>query len=323
MALRTIPNSTREKEEHKIEKILAKRFNPRQKVQEYLIKWENFVHEENTWEPQTNLVNCPQLLDTFEKQLARQKEQRAAMQAKQAQEAAAAAAAATAAASAKPSNAINKTTKMYQSPVQASANTTASSMSSMHIINKSAETTDDSPLRTLRTTNLKSKAMDNVRNWCAQNTEEFARKRKLDDSDYELQDIEDDEHEDDSFTFKESPIRPPPTKMAKTDNSAAVAQALIKAGQSGSVRIVPVNKSTVSTISTILPSPPTIVTTTIAPTKAKLNGANNTVSKFPFDKNSAEVVITNIKDSKQTGIVRKLGGPILSNPVGDLIFLIT
>lgn len=304
MAFRTIPNTNNEKEEHKIEKILAKRFNPRQKVQEYLIKWENIVHEENTWEPQTNLSNCPQLLDTFEKQLARQKEQRAALQAKQAQEAAAAA---------KPAITLNKTTKMYQSPVQASANTTASSMSSMNIINKSAESIDDSPLRALRTTNLKSKAMDNVRNWCAQNTEEFARKRKLDDSDYELQDIEDDDHENDLLTFKESPIRQPPTKMAKTDNSAAVAQALIKAGQSGSVRIVPVNKSAASTNTQILPPPPTIVTS-IVPTKAKLNGAN-VVSKFPLDKHSAEVVITNVKDGKQTGIVRKQGAQILSNPV--------
>lgn len=77
-------NST-ETTEHIIEKILAKRFNPRHKEHEYLIKWDNVSHELNTWEPASHLDSCPILLDTFEKQLARQKEQRIALAAKQAQ----------------------------------------------------------------------------------------------------------------------------------------------------------------------------------------------------------------------------------------------
>lgn len=87
-ALRTIctnVNGIVETEEHNIEKILAKRFNPRQKEHEYLIKWENILHEQNTWEPAAHLDTCPVLLDTFEKQLARQKEQRLAAAAKNAQ----------------------------------------------------------------------------------------------------------------------------------------------------------------------------------------------------------------------------------------------
>lgn len=87
-AWRTIGNSANgnvQTKEHRIEKILAKRFNPRQKEHEYLIKWENISHESNTWEPASHLEPCPILLETFEKQLARQKEQRQAQAAKLAQ----------------------------------------------------------------------------------------------------------------------------------------------------------------------------------------------------------------------------------------------
>lgn len=87
-AWRTIANTANgnvQTKEHRIEKILAKRFNPRQKEHEYLIKWENLSHENNTWEPASHLEPCPVLLDTFEKQLARQKEQRQAQAAKLAQ----------------------------------------------------------------------------------------------------------------------------------------------------------------------------------------------------------------------------------------------
>lgn len=87
-AWRTIgqsPNGSVQTKEHRIEKILAKRFNPRQKEHEYLIKWENLPHDNNTWEPASHLEPCPVLLDTFEKQLARQKEQRQAQAAKIAQ----------------------------------------------------------------------------------------------------------------------------------------------------------------------------------------------------------------------------------------------
>lgn len=83
-SLGTSTNGVADTVEHNIEKILAKRFNPRQKEHEYLIKWENIVHDKNTWEPASHLKTCPVLLDTFEKQLARQKEQRMALQAKQA-----------------------------------------------------------------------------------------------------------------------------------------------------------------------------------------------------------------------------------------------
>ncbi|KAI9588508.1 hypothetical protein GQX74_004353 [Glossina fuscipes] len=80
-AKRTVPNSDEIVEEN-VEKIVAKRFNPRRRMHEYLVKWESQTLQ-NTWEPASHLENVPHLLDTFEKQLARQKETRAALQAKQ------------------------------------------------------------------------------------------------------------------------------------------------------------------------------------------------------------------------------------------------
>ncbi|KAJ8722012.1 hypothetical protein PYW08_004414 [Mythimna loreyi] len=63
--------------EYVVEKILAKRFNPRRKQYEYLLKWEGYPHEQNTWEPVENMETCKHLLEAFEKQLARQKELKA------------------------------------------------------------------------------------------------------------------------------------------------------------------------------------------------------------------------------------------------------
>lgn len=67
--------------EFRVEKILAKRFNPRKKLHEYLVKWNGEEQlEANTWEPQTHLDTCLPLLDVFETQLAKQKEARAKLQ---------------------------------------------------------------------------------------------------------------------------------------------------------------------------------------------------------------------------------------------------
>ncbi|RWR98698.1 heterochromatin protein 1-like protein, partial [Dinothrombium tinctorium] len=48
-------------DEYAVEMILAKRFNCKENRVEYLVKWEGFDHEENSWEPEGNL-NCDQLL---------------------------------------------------------------------------------------------------------------------------------------------------------------------------------------------------------------------------------------------------------------------
>ncbi|KAL1505986.1 hypothetical protein ABEB36_005427 [Hypothenemus hampei] len=65
------------KDEFVVEKIMAKRFNPRKKTWEYNIKWENFGHDSNTWEPISNLNHCKKLLEQFEEHLKRMKEEKA------------------------------------------------------------------------------------------------------------------------------------------------------------------------------------------------------------------------------------------------------
>ncbi|CAL7935612.1 unnamed protein product [Xylocopa violacea] len=67
-------------EEYTVEKILAKRFNPKKRCSEYLLKWEGYGHEHNTWEPAEHVATCKHLLEEFERNLAKQKEIKAAQQ---------------------------------------------------------------------------------------------------------------------------------------------------------------------------------------------------------------------------------------------------
>ncbi|KAJ8680212.1 hypothetical protein QAD02_015999 [Eretmocerus hayati] len=65
-------------EEYAVEKILAKRFNPKKKVYEYLLKWEGYAHEHNSWEEVSQVSQtCKRLMEEFEKNLAKQKEEKA------------------------------------------------------------------------------------------------------------------------------------------------------------------------------------------------------------------------------------------------------
>lgn len=160
-AIRTIPNTDEtQTQDATVEKILAKRFNPRKKQHEYLIKWENLAHEKNTWELPGNLETCKHLLDNFEQQLAKQKEQRARQQllAQQAE--------------IKQQNALIKVTS--------SPNT--------------------SPSKNRPARNSKVKAMDQVKQWCEEQDNVTAvvptLKRKAtdeEDSDYEATDEQDEE----------------------------------------------------------------------------------------------------------------------------------
>lgn len=230
------PNET---EQQTIEKILAKRFNPRRREHEYLIKWENFTHEQNTWEPQSNLATCPQLLETFEKQLARQKEQRAALAAK------AAAAEAEAAAKAE----------------------------QKEVATHDADGLPVSPVRPGR--NSKSKAMDQVKQWCADNEEEAQKKRKVSEGDFDVNAADED-----------LGLGAPPAKTVRREPPAAP-QAIQKAGQSG-VRIVPVSKAPA-----IVPPVPVV---------PKVNGLS---MKSP---EKVDIAPQSVNINKQTGIVKKPGG---------------
>ena len=55
-----------------MEKILDKRISRKDGKLEYLIAWENFGPEDNTWEPQSNIF-CPVMLKNFEKRRAAEK----------------------------------------------------------------------------------------------------------------------------------------------------------------------------------------------------------------------------------------------------------
>ena len=59
-----LDNHQEGEEEYEVENILDSRHN-QDSGTEYLIKWKNYGHEENTWEPETNLGNCSRLLAEF------------------------------------------------------------------------------------------------------------------------------------------------------------------------------------------------------------------------------------------------------------------
>src|SRR5215471_18002340 len=52
-----------QEDEYKVEEILDSCFY-RRKLQ-YLIKWKGYPHEDNTWEPEQNLKNSPQVIQGF------------------------------------------------------------------------------------------------------------------------------------------------------------------------------------------------------------------------------------------------------------------
>ncbi|XP_039297060.1 heterochromatin protein 1-like [Nilaparvata lugens] len=59
-------------EEFVVEKIVSRRFNQKKKQYEYLLKWEGYPPEQNTWEPAQNMSTCQHLLAEFESNLAKQ-----------------------------------------------------------------------------------------------------------------------------------------------------------------------------------------------------------------------------------------------------------
>jgi transposase InsO family protein len=63
---RTFRYETEEDNVFQVEKIIAQRGNNHQK--EFLVKWLGYDDSENTWEPETNLTNCQQLLAQYRRQ---------------------------------------------------------------------------------------------------------------------------------------------------------------------------------------------------------------------------------------------------------------
>lgn len=58
-------------EEFVVEEIVGKRYNNKTKQFEYLLKWEGYPSEQNTWEPYANLTSCRYLIREYERKLYR------------------------------------------------------------------------------------------------------------------------------------------------------------------------------------------------------------------------------------------------------------
>ncbi|XP_039752838.1 uncharacterized protein LOC120628522 isoform X3 [Pararge aegeria] len=136
--------------EYVVEKILAKRFNPRRKHYEYLLKWEGYPHEQNTWEPVENMETCKHLLEAFEKQLARQKELKA-LRAQQQQQ--------------------------QQHPVQVKQISTPQPQVVKQIVKKSESKPALTPTGRLQRTS-KARALDQVKAWCGGEDEPASKRIK-------------------------------------------------------------------------------------------------------------------------------------------------
>ncbi|KAK0160399.1 hypothetical protein PV328_007811 [Microctonus aethiopoides] len=61
-------------EEFAVEKIMAKRYNTKKRCAEYFLKWEGLSSEFNTWESAEVVTPCKFLLEEFDRNLAKQKE---------------------------------------------------------------------------------------------------------------------------------------------------------------------------------------------------------------------------------------------------------
>nr|XP_033340428.1 serine-rich adhesin for platelets isoform X2 [Megalopta genalis] len=144
-------------EEYTVEKILAKRFNPKKRCSEYLLKWEGYGHDHNTWEPAEHVATCKHLLEEFERNLAKQKELKAAQQQ------------ANAKAAARAAHPIQKT--VIKTDAKPGPSTAAQV---------------GRPMRS-----SKSKAMDQVKQWCGSMKDEdndLLGKRRMDYSDSDSED---------------------------------------------------------------------------------------------------------------------------------------
>uniref|UniRef100_A0A6E8W456 Chromo domain-containing protein n=1 Tax=Anopheles coluzzii TaxID=1518534 RepID=A0A6E8W456_ANOCL len=277
-ATRTHPKTGAFSEEE-VEKILAKRFSPIIKMHEYLVKWARMTNDQNTWEPLTHLHSCQSILEHFEVQLAKQKEQRAATAARalqlQRQEKGGAVKPAGASATASTTGTVN-------TAASTTTTTTSTSPGSAAAANQ---------LRPMR--NSKTSAMDRVKQWTAGNrspgdsSEDMASgKRKHEDGDT-------DGTMDGTDGGPDGAV-----KKVKTEPSTA-SDTLAKVTQGANVKILSGSGS--GTASGII--------------KTAVNGGTGSAGSAGKDGNAAEVVIIKThQDGVASGISKKV--PLL--PTGGV-----
>jgi len=56
-------------QEFVVERVVARRFNQKKRQFEYLLKWEGYPPEQNTWEPADNMAACSHLIKQYEDSL--------------------------------------------------------------------------------------------------------------------------------------------------------------------------------------------------------------------------------------------------------------
>ncbi|XP_055538369.1 uncharacterized protein LOC129725942 [Wyeomyia smithii] len=187
VAKRTTPGNG-EVVEEEVEKILAKRFNPRRKEHEYLVKWSKFAHDQNTWEPLIHLQTCQSVLEYFEVQLAKQKEQRAAAAARTLQQQQAEKGKVATTSTSAPTSGSMTAVTVTKPP--AAVTVTPNTPSATPIVVPLAQS---SPLAGRPIRSSKINAMDKVKQWVGStmaagsgsSDNEEAAKRKVSDSDFE------------------------------------------------------------------------------------------------------------------------------------------
>lgn len=186
-----------------VDKIMAKRMNPRKRENEYLVKWES---KPQTWEPASHLESCKDLIENFEILLAKQKEMRAKSQLTQQ---------------------TQPTATSTPTPVSAPVSTPTV-----------APTTPNRPERS-----SKQKAINQVKQWTGGNkhhddsAESPGTKRKAQDEDDEFdEDIDGDDVDDEDYELESSWEK---KKMAQQLGQTLVKKIKTDAsGQNGNVRIV-------------------------------------------------------------------------------------
>ncbi|XP_053684282.1 mucin-5AC [Sabethes cyaneus] len=281
VAKRTTPGSG-EVVEEEVEKILAKRFNPRRKEHEYLVKWSKFAHDQNTWEPLIHLQTCQSVLEYFEVQLAKQKEQRAAAAARTLQQQQAEKAKTPAVTTTTQSSTSSMTAVAVAKP-PAAVTVTPNTPSATPIVVPLAQS---SPLTGRPARSSKMNAMDKVKQWVgstmaagsgsSDNEEAAASKRKISESDFETE-------EDGLKKFK-----------PETSNVGQVMGKPEQHATASGVKIIPIGSK----------SPVKVV-----------NGIGGTSTKKD-EGNAAEVIVKSTKDGTASGVVKKPGFTSAKNASG-------
>lgn len=266
-----------------VDKIMAKRMNPRKRENEYLVKWES---KPQTWEPSSHLDTCKDLIENFEILLAKQKEMRAKNQLQQ-----------------------------QGQPTATSTPTIVSSSSSTNVTAPSAVSTPNRPERS-----SKQKAINQVKQWTGGNkhhdesAESSTGKRKLEeDEDFEEDgdDVDDEDYQLESSWEKKKMAQQlgqtGGVKKFKTDSP----------GQNGNVRIV--GKSDMQIGATVVrkvmgtKSPDVIIAgqKQVSGVFKKTPGTATTIVKKPIGE--GQVRIVEKKDQIQSGIVR-VGSAAVPSP---------